>query len=114
MLAPQSIGKLVASVDLAGPWRDLGVGERTYRIAQCVDVFTELEVEAGRVLMVEVSWSVWRGPPQARLRPSGPARGRSDKRGGRHSLAPAAQARLRPLGGQRGREAKAWGRHFSR
>ena len=48
-LAPQVHRELVAAVDLGGARGDLGVGEGAHRVAQRVDVFAELEVQAGQV-----------------------------------------------------------------
>mmetsp|Transcript_26227 Transcript_26227/g.61964 ORF Transcript_26227/g.61964 Transcript_26227/m.61964 type:complete len:421 (+) Transcript_26227:5135-6397(+) len=47
-LAPQIHRELVAAVDLGGAWRDLGLGKGAHRVAQSVDVFAELEVQAGQ------------------------------------------------------------------
>ena len=52
-LAPQVHRELVAAVDLGGARRDLGLREVAHRVAQRVDVFAELEVEAG-----QCSWCV--------------------------------------------------------
>jgi len=48
-LAPQVHRKLVVPVDLAGARRDLGLCEFTHRVAQRVDVFTELKVESWQI-----------------------------------------------------------------
>ena len=44
---PQVHRKLVGSVDLCRTRGDLGLGKVAHRVAQCVNVFAELEVEAG-------------------------------------------------------------------
>ena len=46
-LLPQVHGKLVCPVDLSRARCDLGLCKFTHRVAQCVDVFAELEIESG-------------------------------------------------------------------
>jgi hypothetical protein len=53
-LAPQVHRELVAAVDLGRARRDLGLGKVAHRVAQRVDVFAELEVQAGQVHGVSV------------------------------------------------------------
>jgi hypothetical protein len=48
-LAPQVHRELVAAVDFGGAGGDLLVGKGAHRVAQRVDVVTELEVEAGQI-----------------------------------------------------------------
>ena len=48
-LAPQVHGELVLVVDLGRARGDLGLGEVAHRVAQGVDLFTELEIQAGQV-----------------------------------------------------------------
>ena len=48
ILRHRSIGKLVVAVDLGRARGDLGLGEVMHRVAQRVDVFTELEIQAGQ------------------------------------------------------------------
>jgi hypothetical protein len=49
-LLPQVHRELVVAVDLGRAGRDLGLGKLAHRIAQRVDVFTELEIESGQVV----------------------------------------------------------------
>src|ERR1041384_1334509 len=44
-LRPQLARKRIAAVDLVGARRDLGVGETRDRVAQCIDILAEREVE---------------------------------------------------------------------
>jgi hypothetical protein len=53
-LAPQVHGELVAAVGLGGQRGDLGLCKVAHGVAQGVDVFTELEVQAGQVHGVSV------------------------------------------------------------
>ncbi len=46
-LLPQIGRKLVGTVDLGSPRRDLGLRELTHRVAQRLDVFAEWESESG-------------------------------------------------------------------
>jgi hypothetical protein len=48
-LGPEVPGELVVAVDLRRARRDLGLGETAHRIAQRLDVVTELEVQSGQV-----------------------------------------------------------------
>ncbi len=49
-LAPQVHGELVVAVDFGRAGGDFGLGKVAHRVAQSVDVFTELEVQAGQVV----------------------------------------------------------------
>jgi hypothetical protein len=49
-LAPQVHRELVAAVDLGRARSDLGLREIAHRVAQRVNVFSQLEVEAGQVV----------------------------------------------------------------
>jgi hypothetical protein len=49
-LAPQVHGELVVMVDLCGAGCDFGLCEVAHGIAQSVDVFTELEIQARQVV----------------------------------------------------------------
>jgi hypothetical protein len=44
---PEVHGELVGSVDLCGAGCDLFLRKGVHGIAQCINVFTELEIQAG-------------------------------------------------------------------